>query len=136
MATPAEIRQAVDSKLSLLQAAITTRQDTFFAANGRYWQGKRLHTGAIPADGVEVLPNIGTGTPSNETQPWPVGIRTTAMPMSLEVHTYAGPQGHGYVVILTVQINATTWWRIFQVGPETYRARPWHQQVDIGGLAR
>lgn len=125
MATPAEIRQAVDDKLVTLQAVITSRQDTFFATNGRYWQGLRTHT-LNPSDGAETIPDIGAATPTDEGQAWPAVIRATAIPMTIEIHKYHGPGGHGYAVILTVTIAGGTWRRIFQVGPEAHRARPWH----------
>lgn len=129
MATAAEIRQAVDTKLANLWSAIQTRQDSYFSANGRFWQGIRTHS-ATPADGTESLPDVGTAQPHYQSgAPWPTGIRTTALPMSIEVHQYDGPAGRGYQATVYVTIGGRTWTRTAQSGPETWRAHGWTEQA-------
>lgn len=125
MATRQQITDAVDSKLATLWTAIQNRQDTFFATNNRFWEGRRSHS-VIPADGTETLPDIGTSANTGSTA-WPTAIRNTALPMALEVTAYDGPNGKGYVATVTVTVAGQTWQRSAQVGGETWRAEGWHQ---------
>lgn len=125
MATPAQIRDAVDARLATLWAAIQNKEDTYAANHaGRYWQGLRTHT-VTPADGVTITPNIGTRTPSDQPDPWPLAIRNATLPMALQVDVYDGPEGVGYVATVTVAINGQDFQRSAQVGPETWRAKGW-----------
>lgn len=128
MATPAQIRNAVDTRLTQLWNAIQNKQDAYAAAhNGRYWQG--LRTKAIaPADGATELPDVGQACPTDQLgQPWPNAILTTPMEMALQIDVYDGPAGRGYQAQVWVTIGANTWTRVAQVGPETYRAHGWTQ---------
>lgn len=128
MATPAQIRQAVDDRLTALWNAIQNKQDNYAANHGgKYWQGLRTHS-IDPADGTAVLPSIGTACPTDQPgQPWPNAILTTPIEMSLQIDCYDGPQGKGYQATVTVTISGNTWIRTAQVGPETYRAHGWRQ---------
>ena len=127
MATPQQIRDAVDAKVDLILPAVQTRQASFLPANGQYWQGLKTHT-VEPADGVEIAPDIGTKTPTDQTDaPYPLTIRNTAMPMAIEIDVYDGPYGKGYQVILFVKIVDIVWMRVFQFGAETYRVRAWNK---------
>ncbi len=134
MATPAQIRDAVDAKLATLWQAVQNKEDAYFQAHGRYWQGRRTHT-VTPADGVETLPNIGTGTPTDQPDPWPLALRNSPLPMALQIDVYESPQGHGYAATVTVRIAGQDYQRTAQVGPETWREKPWHQvaPVVLGG---
>ena len=129
MATPAQIRNAVDTRLANLWSTIQTRQDAYHATHGRYWQGRRTHT-LDPADGTEVLPDIGTACPP-DSEPYPASWRSQTYPMSLQLDVYDGPQGKGYLALVQVTINGPAWRRIAQVGPETQRVRPWHQLTPL-----
>ena len=133
MATLAEIRDAVDARLSNLWAAIQTRQDTYAANHGgRYWQGLRSHS-VTPAEGNTALPNIGLACPSDQLgEPWPAGIRTTAIEMAIQINCYRGPLGDGYEAQVYVRVLGNLYTRTAQVGPETYRTRPWAQVVNGG----
>lgn len=124
MATRAQIHAAVDAKLADAWGVIQTRQEAYYAVNGRYWQGLRTHA-AVPIDGAEATPDIGTRTPRDQGSPWPLAIRTASLPMALQVHCYDGPAGQGYQAIVTVQIAGRTWMRSAQVGPETWRQHGW-----------
>lgn len=123
MANLATVRDAVDAKLATLWTAIQNRQDTFFATNGRYWEGRRTHT-VTPADGTETLPDIGTSSNTGSTA-WPTAIRNTAMPMAIQIDAYMGPLGAGYQATVWVTVNGTTYTRTAQVGPETHRTQAW-----------
>ncbi len=132
MPTLPQIRDAVDAKLALLWATIQTREDTYAAAHGgRYWQGL-LTNSTYPAEGIEVLPDIGTACPTDQLGvPWPVGIRTTPLPMALRIDCYDGEAGTGYQATVYVSVLGNIYSRTAQSGPETWRVQGWHQiQVD------
>jgi hypothetical protein len=125
--TPAEIRDAVDAKLATLWNAIQNKEATYASNHqGRYWQGLRTHT-LEPSDGLELLPTIGLTVPSDQADPWPLAIRTSLLPMSIQIDVYDGPDGVGYVATVRVTINGQIWMRSAQVGPETWRQQGWHQ---------
>lgn len=129
MATPAQIRAACDTAVTNAWAAITAKQDAYFAANGSYWQGYRSHS-VTPADGATATPDIGTATPSDLVgQPWPAAIRSSSLPCSLEIHRYQTPRdGWGWLAIVSVTILGATWQKVQNgAGPETWRTTPWVQ---------
>lgn len=128
MATPAQIRQAVDDRLAALWAAIQNKQDIYAASHGgRYWQGLRTHT-ITPADESTALPSIGAQCPTDQLgQPWPNAILTAPMEMALQIDVYDGPQGTGYQATVWVTIAGNTWMRTAQVGPENWRVSGWRQ---------
>lgn len=129
MATPAQIRQAVDDRLASLWTAIQNKEAQYAAAHGgRYWQGRVTHS-VIPADGATATPDIGTASPTDQPDPWPLALRQVAMEMALRIDTYAGAQGNGYVATVFVVINGTVWRRAAQMGPETWRAHGWQSGV-------
>lgn len=128
MATPAQIRQAVDDRLAALWTAIQNKEAAYYAANGKYWQGLRTMS-AIPADGATALPDIGTATPTDQPDPWPAALRQVAMEMALQIDVYDGPSGVGYVATVSVRINSRVWERAAQVGPETWRQHGWQLGV-------
>lgn len=131
MATAQQIRDQVDAKLANLWTAIQTKENSYFAANGRYFQGLKTHT-LTPKDGAETTPDVGTKTPHYQPDPWPLAIRNTAMPMTLEIHQYVTPDGTaGYQASVTVQIGADIWERTAQVGPETYRQHGWQKVTPV-----
>lgn len=125
MATPQQIKDQVDAKAAQWLPALQNKADTYAANHqGRYWQGLRTHT-VTPADGTETVPDVGTRTPSDQPDPYPIGLRNVALPMALQVDVYDGPQGVGYTATLTVTISGQDYQRVAQVGPETWRARAW-----------
>lgn len=129
MATLAQVRQAVDTRLAQLWATIQARQDAYAAAHGgRYWQGLRTAT-ITPADGVAALPDVGNATPTDQPQAWPSAILTTPLEMALQIDVYDGPLGAGYAATVQVQYNGTLYERAAQVGPETWRAFGWRAAV-------
>lgn len=132
MATP--IRDAVDAKLAALWAAIQAHEDAFFLANGRYKQLLISHT-ITPADGVEVLPDIGTRKPGYEISGYPAAIKNVALPMALEIHQYQTPDGQvGYQAFVRVVVAGRIWQRSMQVGTETWRTHGWQDVSPINLL--
>lgn len=129
--TPAEIRAAIDARLVLLWPTIQTKESNYFSAHGHYWQGLRTHT-ILPADGDLVLPNVGTTTPTDQPDPWPVALRSTPIEMAVVIDVYNGPLGDGYVASVWVMISGRIWMRSAQIGPETWRTDGWHEVVLRG----
>jgi hypothetical protein len=129
--TLAEIRDAVDSRLATLWAAIQSRQTAYMAAhNGKAWQGLRTHS-VIPSDGATATPDIGTRCPTDQLgSSWPLAIRNTAMEMALEISPYEAPDGTGYQATVWVTVAGTTWTRTAQVGPEVWRTQGWRAVTE------
>lgn len=131
MATLAQIRTAVDNRLTALWPTMQTRQATYLANHGRYWQGLRTHS-VNPAEGNTVLPTVGTAVPYYQTaaDAWPSAILTTALEMVLWMDQYVTPDGTpGYVGTVQVDVLGHTYQRSQQVGPETWRTDAWHESV-------
>ena len=133
MATLQQIKDAVDAKLATLWTAIQSREDTFLAANGRYFQGLRTHATA-PADGATALPDIGTTVPIGQPgAPWPAAIRNTAMEMAIQIDVYHAPGGQkGYQATVYVEVLGHLYARTQQVGPETWRVMGWTDTTAVG----
>lgn len=131
MPTPAEIRAAVDTRLSNLWSTIQTKQNNYASSHGgRYWQGLRTHV-VFPADGLTVLPTVGAMCPTDQPgSPWPNAILTLPIEMAIQIDCYSGPNGNGYQATVWVTIYSDTWSRTAQVGPETWRVRGWHRDVE------
>lgn len=120
-----QIKDAADAKLATLWTAVQNKEAAYFAANNRYWQGLLTHS-VIPAEGAEVLPNIGTASPSYQNDPYPSALRNVALPFALEIHQYVCPDGtKGYQAFIYVYVLGDLWTRSAQVGPETFRGYGW-----------
>lgn len=137
MPTLARVRQVVDDRLTdLWLNEITPRQDAFFAARGRYWQG--LRTFALtalpnnPQDGsstvLEVTP-LRTVHPTDQAETWDdVGINLgTTIPCALQIDVYDGPLGKGYVGTVWAMWDGDVYSRAQNRGPETWRTDDWRR---------
>lgn len=135
-ATLASARLKVDNWLTNTWPTITAKQDTYFANNGRYWQGLLSCTGTnvIPnftgaSDGDAVQDNLAS-KPYYQAEsiadvfPSLVGV---SLPAAFECTQYVGPLGKGYVVTVWVRFNGTIYRRSQNRGPETWRSADWQQ---------
>ena len=122
MSVPSVVQAACDTVITAAWTAIGTRQAA--RPTGAYWQGLVTHA-VPPADGLLVAPDVGVNAPSYQGEPWPSIEITVAVPCSLEIHQYVGPEGRGYMGIARVMINGVLNTRILQSGPEAYRVQPW-----------
>lgn len=133
-ATLASARLKVDTWLTNIWPTITSRQATYYAANGRYWQGLLSCTGtnAIPnftaaSDGDAQADNL-SSKPHYQAEsiadvfPSLSGI---SLPAAFLCDQYRGPLGDGYVVTVFVRFNGTIYTRSKTVGPETWRDAVW-----------
>lgn len=138
MPTLAQVRTAVDARLANLWTnQIQPKQAAFLAARGKYWQGIRTTVlTALPnnltADGTtaEVVPDTSVH-PTDQAETWAdanISLGAT-IPMALEIHTYDGLGGMGYVGIVYVKVNGTTYVRAQNNGPQTWRTFAWRSEV-------
>jgi hypothetical protein len=133
-ATLASARAKVDTWLTNNFPLVISKQNTYLANNGRYWQGLLSCTGtnAIPnfttaADGDAVQDNMAS-KPYYEAEiiadifPTLVGV---SLPAAFQCDQYVGPLGVGYVVTVWVRFNGAIFTRSHNVGPETWREAAW-----------
>lgn len=133
-ATLASARLKVDTWLTNIWPTITARQDTYFANNGRYWQGllSCAGTNTIPnftaaSDGDAQADNINS-KPHYQAEsiadvfPSLAGIN---LPAAFLCDQYVGSLGAGYVVSVFVRFNGTIYTRSQNRGPESWRTASW-----------
>lgn len=132
MPLPDALRTRLEDVIDALKTKVVSRQNTYFANHGRYWQGVRtLSLGSVP-DGTETAVD-GSLKPSDQAETWAdfLGVDLPGtLPVALWIDAYDGPQGKGYVVTAEVTYNSKVWSRSWNVGPETWRSVAWHEVRD------
>lgn len=133
MPTITAVRNAVDARLATLWSVIQTRQDTYYAAHGRYFQGKRTAASEPANTGAGSLQtavgDLLADHPADQRETWLdflPELDGLAVEMVLTIDVYHGPEGQGYVGTVRVSHNGTIYERAAQSGPETWRAAAWH----------
>jgi hypothetical protein len=139
MPTLARVRTYVDDRLAdLWQNQIIPRQDAYFASHGKYWQGLRTAVlSALPDNTDDGSTTVREATPTTNTHPtdqaetWTdVGIDLgTSIPMALQIDSYGGPFGDGYVGTVWALYDGEVYTRSQNRGPETYRTEPWRRMT-------
>lgn len=130
MASLAQIKQAVDDRLSTLWSAIQTKENAYALSNGgKYWQGLVTHS-VTPSEGASALPDVGTKVPTDQNDPYPLALRNSTMPMSIMIDVYDGSLGKGYQATVRVSALGKIYERTAQVGNEAWRAQGWHEIID------
>lgn len=126
MATPNQIRQAVETRLRALLQDLHQRQQIYRAMNGRYWQGARTHT-VTPADGTATAPDLTRKVGDYEDwQSFGAQLPAT-VECAFQVDTYSGPTGDGYTVTVFVEVGGDVWTRTATIGPDSKRATGWQK---------
>lgn len=126
--TPQQVRDAIDAVAAQMWPTVIAKQDAYFAAYGRYFQGLRSHT-VTPADGVDAVPDNLSATPYYQAESWQsMGGFPATTKSVVECTQYIGPLGAGWVLMLTVSLAGRLWQRAVGHGPEA-RDRAW---ADIG----
>lgn len=127
MPVPAAVQTRVNTFLANVAATAATRQATYIAARGRYWQGRRVCS-QTPADGATAAPVL-TDRPTDQAESW-ADLNLT-LPANIEVNlwcdAYQAPGArHGYMLGVEVVYGGELWYRTqnFQ-GPETWRTVGW-----------
>lgn len=131
MASLSQVRNLVDNWLTARWPIIVSRQDTFFANKGRYWQGLLTHL-TLPVytnvtDGASIGNNMLVETTDNKEswqQLFPE-LLAVNLPAAVRCDVYNGPAGHGYAVTVYIRFNSTIYSRTENVGPEMYRTQTW-----------
>lgn len=140
MATLAQVRTKVDDWLASKWPTLVARQSNFFNNRGRYWQGVKTHT-IVPvftsgADGDSIGDNLDyfpSDAFSNWSNAFPEFL-TTPIPCALQCDAYDGPDGKGWVATVWVRFNGTLYTRSQNVGPESYRTKPWSIEREPAAL--
>lgn len=137
MPTLARVRDYVDQRLTdLWRDQVIPRQDAYFAAHGKYWQGLRTFSLTElpdnPADGdatVREVAPIRSTHPTDQAETWDdVGIDLgTTIPCALSIDVYGGPFGDGYVGTVWALWDGNVYTRAQNRGPETYRTYDWRR---------
>lgn len=128
------LKNLADAVIASVVNQLATLQSTYKEANEKYWQGV-APVENIPADGNTELVDT-SKKPTDQAEDW-VHIQETtpgnyegvvlasAIPVCVEVHTYDGLKGKGYVVIGTVVEDAVTYTRNVNIGSEEQREQAW-----------
>ena len=104
----------VNTALANLAAKVQAKQDAYFLAHGRYWQGI-LTPAVIPVDGTDTKPNLKL-KPTDQVEDWTTLGLPATIPVSVEVHTHNGPQGHGYTAYVHAVVSGVHYVRAQGVG--------------------
>ena len=130
--SPNLVRGTVDTELSAHQPRLTTFQESYLAATGRYFQALASHSSA-PADGNVAVPDRLTAGPTDQAETcafmWQQLALAGALNYSTRVDVYDGPQGKGYLHTVSVILSGQLWERTLNTGPEAYREAAWHPVV-------
>lgn len=129
--TLTQVRTRVDTALTNLWQQLSTRQDTYYAAHGRYWQCL-ISTTNTPnwnsTNSADSLPNNTNAIPFYQVEQivdvFPE-LLTNLFPAAIMIDQYRGPLGDGYVGTVIVQYQGTNYYRVQQRGPETWRTSAW-----------
>lgn len=122
---PTAVKGAVDQRAAVVKVDVTAKQDQYFAAHGRYFQG--IQTSAAPADGATITPNLGV-KPSDQAETWADLFPSTfnaSEPTQYEIHTYSGPSGSGWVLYTRVILDGVEHLKAENHGAESFRTYDW-----------
>lgn len=133
------VQAAADRAITDWTPALTSSQDAYLAAHGRYWQGLATHattpTHAPDRDGM-AAPDLLATKPHYQAEDWLTvlpGLAGVRMPALWRIDQYIGPQGAGWVLTAEMIHDGTRYARGVNAGPETYRDRPWAVVPPLGG---
>jgi hypothetical protein len=125
---PPPVQAKADAQLAALWPPLQTDEAAYLAAHDGYWQGLRTHQAEIPADGADVLPDVGALTPTDQPDPWPPAYVGNPISMALTVDVRDGPMGMTFVLTALVNISRNPndpppqarvlWHRVLAVGAE------------------
>jgi len=131
MPTLTDIRSRVDNWLAARWPVVQQRQNNYFSAHQKYWQGLKTatvepkHTTAMFADDKQDKLAI---KPTDQVESWLdflAEIDDLAIPAALICDVYDGPLGYGYVATVIARYNGVIYSRSQNVGKETWRTLDW-----------
>lgn len=132
MPTLIQVRNRCDTILASHWPNVQARQAAYRARTGRYWQGLRSHLvtpAHLTAAYSDAAPDRYASKPTDQAESWAEVLREisgVAIPMTITMDVYNGPQGWGYVAAVEARYNGTLYRRSQNVGPEDFRTQPWH----------
>jgi hypothetical protein len=132
-----EIVAAMDARLETPLAGIHEIQSAYYAEHGRFAQLLVSHS-AVPVEGVEADADRLTQKPTDESESWASlaakqGVVLPAtLPAAVEVHTYDGPHGKGFQILLHAVVEGKPWYKCMNHGPEGWREQDWKEIVREG----
>lgn len=133
MPTLAQVRTRVDDWLTARWPTVQNRQDAYFQAHDRYWQGLRTHAitpNHTTASFADSISDLLANHPTDQEDDWLdflSEIENVAIPAIFVMDVYDGPEGQGYVGHVYAAHNGTVYHRAQNVGPESYRTQGWHE---------
>ncbi len=122
-----EIRTEIDEWLQPLLVGAWWNQ----SGRDEYWQGLESH--ATPPNHIDTVtilePDQLATAPTDQAESWHdaefVETPVSKWPCSMRVDVYNGPQGVGFVLILSFTFNGVLNVRAINEGPETHREHGW-----------
>lgn len=128
----ASVSQRIDDWLTPKWSNLVNKQDDYFTAHGRYFQGLWTHANEIiqtDANDGDQLPDRLLNTPTDQRHTWidfiATALTTLQFPARLRMDVYDGPRGKGWSATLQVRYEGTLYEKTQQVGLETYRTHDW-----------
>ncbi len=120
MPIPAGLKARIDGRLNLLMTHLEARQDIYFTAHGRYFQGIRTHAVLPKGEIDEETPPNPRVKPTDQAEDWDgAGIILPAkMPFALTIDVYDGPRGKGWSVRTEVEHQGREFARQVGFGPD------------------
>jgi hypothetical protein len=122
---PPGLQTKCDGQPEQIWPQLQADEEGYLQEHGIHWQGLATHS-AVPENGADVLPDVGTLAPSDQPAPWPTTYLQTPRTIAVTVDVYVGPAGQGYVLTATCQTTppvvptqaAHRWQRALAVCPE------------------
>lgn len=124
-----EILNTIDERLKLLLPLIEQGQAAYLSQQGVYFQGPVTHS-VIPADGAEVAPDRLGYRLTDQTTTWidVAGDSFPAMTLSaIEIHQSVGPQGLGWMVIVSTELAGVQYQRVIGYGADIDQTVDWFE---------
>ncbi|MDV2479218.1 MAG: hypothetical protein RX317_03120 [bacterium] len=135
MPIPSQLKTKIDGRLGLLLTHLEARQDAYFTAHGRYFQGIKTHTVLPKGEIDEETPPDRTRKPTDQAEDWNgAGIILPAkMPFALAMDVYDGPRGKGWSARVEVEHQGREFARRVGFGPDaTQYTHDWQEVTDEG----
>jgi len=117
------VEPETSAALDPLVTTIDTKQSEELAASNPYWQGAKTRDDS-------------TAKVSDHDSWETKGIALGAIDEDVQVHTYVGPHGSGYIIIMEKPVDGGTYVKRIVNGPEQERAQDWTFTPDDDGFTR
>lgn len=124
----ADLLAAIDELIDSLWPYLVKEQAAYREMTGRYFQGLPTHfDGELPEDGYGLYPSGWYTHPTDQQYRWSDFnvIKFDRASFVMQIDTYNGPEGTGWVACYRLQIKKTPWQRCRNYGPEALRNTDW-----------